>query len=141
MFYIRQFRQEDADEVRRLFTEGQRQFSAGFERELETYIEDSLAGDLADIECHYAQPGSNFWVAEVDGHVAGMVGVQRKDSITCELRRMSVDVRWRRKGLGRELLEMVEAFARQQGYTSMVLSTITPLQPGQSRLNGSLGEA
>ena len=129
MFLIRQFRQEDADDVRRLFTEGQRQFSAGVEREIEAYIRDSLAGDLADIAGHYLQPGSNFWVADSGGQVIGMVGVQREDAETGELRRMAVDVGRRRQGLGRKLLETAEAFGRQQGYASIVFSTITPLQP------------
>ena len=136
MFSIRQFRPEDSEDVRRIFAEGQRQFSAGVERELETYIRDSLAGDLADIPGAYLQPGSNFWVAEAGRQVIGMVGVQQKDAATCELRRMSVDIRWRRKGLGRKLLETAEAFARQLGYASIVLSTITPLQPAIALYEG-----
>ena len=137
MFSIRQFHVEDADDVRRLFAEGQRQFSGGVEREIEAYIRDSLAGDLADIAGHYLQPGSNFWVAEAGGQVIGMVGIQRKDAATCELRRMAVDVRWRRRGLARKLLETAEAFGRQQGYASIVLSTITPLQPAIALYEGT----
>ena len=137
LFSIRQFRHEDADDVRRLFAEGQRQFFAGFEREIEAYIRDSLAGDLADIAGNYIQPGSNFWVADSGGQVIGMVGIQRKDAETCELRRMAVDSRWRRQGLARQLLETAEAFGRQQGYASMVLSTITPLQPAIALYEGT----
>ena len=137
MFSIRQFQQDDAHDVRWLFAEGQRQFSAGVERELETYISNSLAGDLADIAGNYLQPGSNFWAAETDGRVIGVVGVQRKDAKSCELRRMAVDIRRRRKGLGRKLLETAEEFARQQGYSSMTLSTITPLQPAIALYEGA----
>ena len=129
MFSIRQYRNDDADDVRRLFAEGQRQFSAGVERELDSYINATLAGDLADIAGNYLQPGGNFWVIEAGGQVIGMVGLQRKDATACELRRMAVDIKWRRKGLRRRLLETAETFARQRGYSSMVLSTITPLQP------------
>ena len=137
MFSIRQFRQEDADDVRRLFAEGQRQFSAGVEQEIETYIEDSLAGDLADIAGNYLQPGSNFWVADSGDQVIGMVGVQRKDAATYELRRMAVDSRWRRRGVARKLLDTAETFARQQGYAGIVLSTITPLQPAIALYEGT----
>ena len=137
MFSIRQFQPEDADDVRRLFAEGQRQFSAGVERDIETYIADSLAGDLADIAGNYLQPGSNFWVAEAGEQVIGIVGIQRKDAETCELRRMAVDVRWRRRGLARKLLETAETFGRQQGYASIVLSTITPLQPAIALYEGT----
>ncbi len=137
MLSIRQFRQDDADDVRRLFAEGQRQFSTGVERELEAYISDTLAGDLADVAGNYLQPGSNFWVVEAYGQVAGMVGVQRRDAKSCELRRMAVDIKWRRKGLGRKLLDTAEDFAHQQGYASMILSTITPLQPAIALYEGT----
>lgn len=138
MFSIRQFRQHDADDVRRLFVEGQRQFAAGIEREIESYIEDTLAGDLSDIPGNYInRPSSNFWIVEAGGQVIGMVGLQRRDTATCEVRRMAVDRRWRRKGIGRSLLETAEDFARSQGFESMVLSTITPLQPAISLYEGA----
>jgi GNAT superfamily N-acetyltransferase len=136
MFSFRQFRQDDAEAVRRLFTQGQRQFSAGAESEIESYVKDSLAGDLADIAANYLQSGGNFWVVETEGQVVGMVALQRKDAATCELRRMAVDARYRRKGLGRRLLETAEAFARQQGYAGIVLTTITPLQPAIALYEG-----
>ena len=129
MLSIRQFRQEDWEDVRRLFVECQRQFSAGAERELESYIKDSMEGDLADIDGSYLQStGGNFWVVENAGQVVGMVGVQRKDATSCELRRMAVDIQWRRQGLARKLLETAEAFARKQGYNAICLSTITLLK-------------
>lgn len=136
MFSIRQFRQEDADDVRRLFTEGQRQFSTGVERELEAYIRTSLAGDLSDVTGNYILPGSNFWVAQTGKKVIGMVGIQRKDATICELRRMAVDIQWRRRGLARKLLETAEAFALHQGYSSIVLSTITQLHPAIALYEG-----
>ena len=138
MLSIRQFRRDDADEVRRLFTEGQRQISAGVERELDSYIRDSLKGDLADIWGNYVdRPGSNFWVLKSGGQLVGIAGLQRRDSDTCELRRMAVDIGWRRRGLGRRLLETAEAFAREQGYTTICLSTITPLQPAIALYEGT----
>ena len=133
MVSIRQFRPEDAPEVIRLFTEGQRQFSAGFEMEIEAYIEESLRGDLQNIPLHYlSEPGGNFWVAEVSGQVVGCAGVQRQSAEVAELRRMSVDIRWRRQGIARRLLEEVEGFALRYGYQRLCLSTITPLKPAIS---------
>ena len=133
MVSIRQFRPGDAPEVIRLFTEGQRQFSAGFEQEIEAYIEESLRGDLQNIAHHYlSEPGGNFWVAEVNGQVVGTAGVQRQSAEVAELRRMAVDIRWRQQGIARRLLEQVEGFARQHGYKRLCLSTITPLTPAIS---------
>ena len=133
MVTIRQFQPEDKAEVVSLFVEGQRQFSAGIEAELEAYIQETLQEDLADIWLHYIlKPGSGFWVAEVEGQVIGTAGVQRRSPDMAELRRMSVDIRWRRQGIGERLLHETETFALQQGYKVMRLSTITPLKPAIS---------
>ena len=133
MFTIRQFNTGDAHEAVRLFVEGQQQFFAGVEQELEAYIQETLQEDLSDIPLHYLkEPGSNFWVAEVEGQVVGTAGVQRRSADVGELRRMSVDINWRRQGIGRCLLGEAESFALQQGYTTMCLSTIIPLKPAIS---------
>ena len=130
MVTIREFRPEDANEVRRLFTEGQSQFAAGFEEDFEAYTRESLQSDLADIQHHYIEPaGSCFWVASINGRVVGMVGIQRRDAHTGELRRMGVEIDWRRQGIARRLLKTAEEFCRRQGYTRLRLSTVTPLKP------------
>ena len=95
---IRTYQPADAEAVRQLFTRGQMDFAAGLEASVEAYIRRSLAADLADITSHYlSDPGSHFWVADVDGEVKGMVGVQRRDEEEAELRRMSVAADTRRK--------------------------------------------
>ena len=130
MAAIRTFRPGDAGEVRRLFARGQRDFAAGLEAEIEAYISRSLAVDLADIPRHYlGEPGSHFWVAEGDGRVLGMVGVEGRSDEEGELRRMSVASWVRRQGIGQWLLETVEHFCREQGYQRITLSTVTQLQP------------
>ena len=127
---IRTYQPADAEAVRQLFTRGQMDFAAGLEASVEAYIRRSLAADLADITSHYlGDPGSHFWVADVDGEVKGMVGVQRRDEEEAELRRMSVAADTRRRGIGWKLLETVEAFCREKGYRRISLSTVTQLQP------------
>ena len=127
---IRQFRPEDAADACRLFAEGQRQFAAGIEQELESYISESLQDDLADVPLHYLSgPGSNFWVAEADGKLIGMAGLQGRSADVAQLRRLSVDIHWRRQGIGRKLLDRAQSFAIRHGYTRLCLSTITRLKP------------
>ena len=133
MVAIRQFRPEDAPAVRRLFVEGQRQFHAGIEEDVEAFIQESLQGDLADIPIHYlSEPGSCFWVAEAEGRVIGTAGLQRRSADLAELRRMNIDIGWRRKGIARRMLEEAEAFAVRQGYSTICLSTVTVLRPAIS---------
>ena len=93
-------------------------------------MESSLAGDLADISFHYLRsPGNHFWVAEVEGQIKGVVGIQGKDEREAELRRMSVAGDARRQGIGWALLETTENFCREQGYRQIRLTTVTLLQP------------
>ena len=55
-----------------------------------------------------------------------------------ELRRMAVDPAHRRKGVGRALLAMAEAFCRECGYRRVVLNT-TELQSAARSLYESSG--
>ena len=130
MFTIRQFRSDDLEAVRKLFVDGQRQFAAGFETEIESYIEETLSRDLADVRAHYlGRPGSNFWVVEGDGRLVGTAGLQRRNEEEAELRRMNVAIEYRRRGIAQSLLDTVEEYARTQGYSRLLLSTIIPLVP------------
>ena len=76
MLSIRQFRPDDAEAVRDLFSHAQDDFAESYlhneaDREgFHEYIDGALNHDLAHVERSYLQrPGSNFWVAELDGSV------------------------------------------------------------------------
>ncbi len=132
MLQIRIFHPTDSDAVRRLFAGGQMDFAKGteLEEEIRSYIRRSLSGDLSDIPGHYQNaPRNNFWVAEADGEIKGMVGIQYRSDEEAELRRMSVASDTRRQGIGRRLLETVETFCREQCYQRIQLTTATQLQP------------
>lgn len=130
MLTIRTFQPEDSETVRRLFARGQREFAAGLEAEVEAYICLSLQADLSDISRHYLkEDGSHFWVAEAEGEVVGMVGLQRLNREEGELRRMSVASQARRQGIGQKLLETVECHCVEKGFSRIVLSTVNQLQP------------
>ena len=130
MLNIRTFCPADAEAVRLLFAQGLMDFAGDAAKAVGSYVESSLAGDLADISFHYLKaPGDHFWVAEVEGQIKGMVGIQRRDEREAELRRMSVDRDARRQGIGWALLETTESFCREQGYQQIRLTTVTLLQP------------
>ena len=124
------FQPSDAGAVRRLFVSSLIDFANRLEDTVRSYIQRSLSDDLADIPGHYLnEPGSHFWVAELDSDIVGMVGIQRRTDEEAELRRMSMAIRSRRLGIGRTLLETSEAFCRDQGYHRIRLTTVTFLKP------------
>jgi ribosomal protein S18 acetylase RimI-like enzyme len=127
---IRTFRASDTQAVRQLFARSLMDFAGDRKEAVAAYVQHSLSDDLADIPQHYlGEPGSHFWVAEADGQVVGMVGIQHRSADEAELRRMSVAAGQRRQGIGGKLLDVAEAFCSQEGYRRVRLTTVSLLQP------------
>ncbi|KAM4866601.1 LOW QUALITY PROTEIN: N-acetyltransferase family 8 member 3-like [Thomomys bottae] len=89
-----------------------------------------LHTDLADITKSYlSKPGSCFWVAEYGGQVVGMVGAQlvkdppHTQKKQVKLQHLSVALEHRRQGIGKALVRTLLQFARDQGYSEVVLAT------------------
>lgn len=127
---IRQFREADLPEVKRLFAEGMMTYSLdpALEYRWVDYINKTKETDLADIYGTYIAPGGNFWVATLsdddDGNsdrIVGMVGLEAKPEAQGELRRLSVDSSLQRMGLGRRLVAHLEAWARDHGFKAIEL--------------------
>ncbi len=127
---IRTFRKSDTEAVHRLFAGSLMDFAEGYQERMRSYVDSSLADDLADIPFHYlSDSGSHFWVAEIADGIKGMVGIQRISEDEAELRRMSVAAENRRQGIGRGLLRVSESFCQEQGYHRIKLTTVHLLQP------------
>lgn len=106
--------------------------------EFQSYAEHAIREELGRVEEYYfGREGQGFWVAE-DSRVVGMVGIEKHADDAGELRRMAVDKNHRRHGIGRELLASAEAFCRDTGYRTIVLST-SELQVAAMRLYESSG--
>lgn len=126
---IRTYEPGDRDRIWEMHLEGVRDSRAQYPDVDNTSYED----DLRNIERDYLCPGANFWVAEADGLLIGMVAAQRIDDRTGRLRRMRVTADWRRRGVATRLLNTVEEFCREQGYTRLILDT-TEQQTAAHRL-------
>jgi len=66
---------------------------------------------------------ADFWVAELEGEVAGTVAVRPKEGKTCELKRLYVSRAARGRGVGRALLAHAESVARAAGYEKIWLDS------------------
>lgn len=132
MLTIRTYKPSDSEAVRQLFAQGMLDFSLGTNMEdaVKKYIDRSLSDDLADIPANYLnRPKNNFWIADLSGQVKGIVGIQKHSAEEAELRRMSVAGDARRQGVAWKLLEAVEDFCREQGYSQIFLTTSSLLTP------------
>jgi ribosomal protein S18 acetylase RimI-like enzyme len=105
---------EDHSHLRELFRESI----------LEGLVGDNDTGaDIDNLhEGYFSDDGaSGFWVAEYQGGIIGMVGVQRTADNAAEVRRLRVRGTYRRGGVGTLLMERALAFCRERGYLKVVL--------------------
>jgi GNAT superfamily N-acetyltransferase len=71
----------------------------------------------------FEPPDGAFLAARIEGVAVGCGGICRFDDTRAELKRMYVALGSRGLGLGRALLEALEAEARRLGYVAVVLET------------------
>ncbi|MGB2863058.1 MAG: GNAT family N-acetyltransferase [Sedimentisphaerales bacterium] len=85
--------------------------------------------DIKDIEYSYFGRGGTFLLLEAeDSSIIGAYGLYPIDEQTCELRKMYLHKAYRRKGLGKFLLEDALSKARQLEFERMVLETASVLK-------------
>ena len=109
------------DAVRALFREYWSSF--GF-----TPCFQNFAAELDGLPGRYAPPEGRLAVAYADGNPAGCVALRRVDDQRCEAKRLYVRPRFRRRGVGRALLDWVIAEARAAGYRELVGDTMPVMQ-------------
>ena len=91
------------------------------------YAADGYASLLADLPRIHARPKGDILVAEVGGNVLGCAMYYPFSEDVTEMKRVYVDPRARGSGAGRALVRTGITRARADGYTRMVIDTITPL--------------
>ena len=119
---IRTATEADFPAIRKLFNEG---LSEG------NVPSNDTGADIENItEAYLSDDGmSGFWVAELDGEVVGMVGVQQTVDNTAEIRRLRVRADMRRRGIGAELMEQAISFCRHHAYLKVVLDVRLEHEP------------
>ena len=75
------------------------------------------------VATEFAPPSGRFLVATVDGQVVGCAGLRRHRDGVAEIKRMYVRPAHRRRGYARRMLFALEEWARDRGYTRIVLET------------------
>ena len=89
----------------------------------------NIDDELNDLKKKYLPPNGEILVALNEDEVLGMVAYYRHDDKTCEMKRLYVKPEARGLHLGDELVCEVISHARDNGYETMLLDTIRPLEP------------
>jgi ribosomal protein S18 acetylase RimI-like enzyme len=84
--------------------------------------ENDTGADLEHLVAGYFEcKDSGFWVAEIDEFIVGMIGVQRVNTDSAEIRRLRVREGFRRKGIGTKLMEQAITFCKEKQFLKVIL--------------------
>jgi len=109
------------------------QLTAAMVAEMGELYEPGLPKGSSASPSELSPPGGGFVVLCEDGRAVAGGGIKRLDERTCEIKRMYVAPDARGRGLGRALLQELEALARDLGYALARLDTGAK-QPGAQRM-------
>ncbi len=84
--------------------------------------------ELVHLDDVFVEPG-NFWVAQKQFQLVGCIGLRHLEANLGLLGRFGVDRSERRQGIGSALVSTLIAWARQQNFTELMLTT-QPTQDG-----------
>jgi len=95
--------------------------------------------ELANLPGEYVPPDGRLLLAFDNNEVAGCIALRRIGDDVCEMKRLFVRSDFRGKGLGRTLVEMIIAEAKEIGYQKIRLDTLPPKMNQAIALYRSLG--
>lgn len=112
---VRTFRPDDQPAVSHLYDHG---LLAG------QIAPNDTGADIENIYVAYLdEPANNFWVAELDGRVVGMIGVAKEDEHLAEIRRLRVDRELQDSPIATALVEVALQHCKHHGFLKVVLDT------------------
>jgi putative acetyltransferase len=93
-----------------------------------TVYYDPTTDNLSEL---FKKPGSVYWIAEVNGTMAGGCGIYPTPGLPdgcAELVKFYLLQEWRGKGIGRRLMEKCIESARKTGYKQLYLESLPELE-------------
>lgn len=99
--------------------------------------DDYMIDFLGDDKVYYTRYSENenlgkVWVAYVDELPIGCIAYREKGDGIGEIKRLFIRKEYRGKGVSKELLKMVECYAKEQGCHTLFLDTRITLEPAVS---------
>jgi len=105
---------------------------------VDTLLDFGYEGSVHELVAEFAPPSGRLLIASFDGQVAGCAGLRRLSPEIGEMKRVYVRPAFRRRGLGKALIEALIAAARVIGYRKVRLETASFMEDAQA-LYRSLG--
>lgn len=112
------------NDTRKLFLQNLEETHPIFMREfnIDLNIKDAIEKDMAKLK-QFAPPEGRLIIAEFDAQKAGSVALRKIGENIGEVKRMYVKPQFRRKGIGRALLQAIIDEASKIGYSKIQLDT------------------
>jgi ribosomal protein S18 acetylase RimI-like enzyme len=84
--------------------------------------------ELNDFPGKYMEPNGTFIIAKDKDNVIGCVGLKKWDEEICEMKRLFVNDKYKGKGIGKKLVEIIIEEAKKEKYTIMRLDTFKTME-------------
>jgi putative acetyltransferase len=86
--------------------------------------------DVIEVEAFYLDRGGEFWVVELEGKIVGTAAYYpvEHDRLGVEIRKMYLLAEFRRRGLGKYLLEQLEKAIANRDFTTIYIETASVLK-------------
>ena len=85
-------------------------------------IPEMIAGDMATLE-KFTPPKGHLLLADLDGEMAGLACIRQIRDDVAEIKRMYVRPTYRRRGVGRDLVQAAIDVSRKDGYRAVFLDS------------------
>lgn len=98
----------------------------------------NIRAEMDRFEQEYGLPKGCYLIAELNGSLAGGVGLRKLENDICEMKRLYVFDEFKGKGIGRKLCQALIQRADAFGYQTMRLDTLERLESA-NRLYETMG--
>ena len=80
--------------------------------------------EIHHLEEKYGMPFGRLYLAYYNGEAAGCIGLKHIDKQNCEMKRLYVRPQFRKKHIGKALVQKIIIDAKEIGYSHMLLDTL-----------------
>jgi putative acetyltransferase len=117
---IREFTILDQASVIQLQEEFMQEFFPEFANDPRRY---QWNADIYNIDEYYIKNGGKIWVVEEDKEIVGVGGFRLVDYEVAEIKRIRIKARYRGKGLGKKIVQMIEEYCVNNNILKILVDT------------------